>query len=141
YPCRTETRAFIWGQLAFVLASYTASEEAITKAAEQAVSQSPKPLESGHWNIYHDLMGGKKLPDDWLLNMNSKGAFFVLGHVHPPGDIVVRGKTIGAYIGVLSPLRFKESQGYCLEVDTDAGTIKKVDYTFGEEFIEFKYGE
>jgi hypothetical protein len=86
-------------------------------------------------------MGGKKLPDDWLLNMNSKGALFILGHVHPPGDIVVRGKTIGAYIGVLSPSRFKESQGYCLEVDTDAGTIKKVDYAFGEEFIEFEYGE
>lgn len=141
YSCCAETRAFIWGQFAFVLASYYASEEAIMKAVEKAVSQSPKTLVFGHWNIYNDLMGGKKLPDDWLLNMNSKGALFILGHVHPPGDIVVRGKTIGAYIGVLSPSRFKESQGYCLEVDTDAGTIKKVDYTFGEEFIEFEYGE
>lgn len=140
YSICTTTRAFMWGQFAFVLASYYASEEQIVEAVEKAVSQSPKTLVFGHWNIYNDLMGGKKLTDDWLLNMNSKGARFILGHVHPPSDITVRGKVVGAHIGVLSPSRFKEAQGYCLEVDTDAGTITPVNYTFGEEFIEFEYG-
>lgn len=129
-----------WGQFAFVLSSYYATEEQIVKAVEKAAEQSLKTLVLGHWNLYNELMGGKKLSADWLVQMQKRGVKFVLGHVHPPSEILVRGVSVGVHIGVLSPSRFKESQGYCLEVDTDSGAISVVDYPFGEEFIEFEYG-
>lgn len=141
YQICTDVRSFVWGQFAFVLSSYYASEGDIMEATEKAVETRKKTVVFGHWNFYNEMMGGKKISPDWVLKMAEKGVQFFLGHLHNPEPILIQEKIVGRYLGVLSPLRFKEQQGYCLDFDLNAGKITKVHYPRGEEFVEFRYGD
>lgn len=140
YQCYSEVKTVSVDKVCFVFAPYYAVEGLIMDHVEAAAKKHNNVLVLGHWNFFDEVYGGKLFKESWLVAMAQAGVRFFLGHLHTPGDIIVEGRTIGSYLGAVSPVRFKEKQGRIMVVDTEKPSLSFERYPMGEEFIEFRYG-
>ena len=127
------------GNTSLVFVPYYEEEAKIVECVEKALRSTKKVYILGHFNFHDPLMGGKNFNDDWLISVAKRGGHFILGHFHNPSAIKINGLEIGQYVGSLNPIGFKEEQGYCLELDTEKGTLTRVEYSQTELFIETEY--
>lgn len=127
----TGTKILNIENFALVLTSYYADEEEIEEAVKSAINTDKKVLVLGHWNFYSDLYkSGKKLK---LFAKAHPEVKWILGHEHNP-----QKHDWGFYLGVISPVKFRERQGKYMVID-DGVTFK--DYPASEQFIIIEHDQ
>lgn len=127
----------------FICTSYYAKQQDIENEVLKVAKNNQhgrQIIVLGHWQFYNELYhNGFKLQGFACEMFDRSNVRWILGHVHNPSEIIIDGKQIGYYLGVMNPKQFGEKQGKILLLDTKQKSEMLTDYPFGEAFIEVVY--